>query len=69
MEDVNLKAIRTIKECFDISVGYSDHTCGIEASIAAVAIGAQIIEKHITLDKICRVQTTKQVSSQKNFII
>ena len=51
MEDVNLKAIRTIKECFDISVGYSDHTCGIEASIAAVAIGAQIIEKHITLDK------------------
>ncbi len=51
MEDVNLKAIRTIKECFDINVGYSDHTCGIEASIAAVAIGAQIIEKHITLDK------------------
>ena len=51
MEDVNLKAIRTIKECFDIKVGYSDHTCGIEASIAAVAMGAQIIEKHITLDK------------------
>ncbi len=51
MEDVNLKAIRTIRECFDISVGYSDHTCGIEASIAAVAIGSQIIEKHITLDK------------------
>ncbi len=51
MEDVNLKAISTIKDCFDISVGYSDHTCGIEASIAAVAMGAQIIEKHITLDK------------------
>ena len=51
MEDVNLKAISTIKNCFDISVGYSDHTCGIEVSIAAVAMGAQIIEKHITLDK------------------
>ncbi len=51
MEDVNLKAIRTIKNSFDINVGFSDHTEGIEASIAAVAIGAQIIEKHITLDK------------------
>ncbi len=51
MEDVNLKAINTIKNSFDINVGFSDHTEGIEASIAAVAIGAQIIEKHITLDK------------------
>ena len=51
MEDVNLKAIITIKNSFDINVGFSDHTEGIEASIAAVAIGAQIIEKHITLDK------------------
>ncbi len=51
MEDVNLKAIQTIKNCFGINVGYSDHTCGIEASIAAVAMGAQVIEKHITLDK------------------
>ncbi len=51
MNDVNLKAINTIKKCFDINVGFSDHTAGIEASIAAVAIGAEIIEKHITLDK------------------
>ena len=51
MEDVNLKAINTIKNSFDINVGFSDHSEGIEASIAAVAIGAQIIEKHITLDK------------------
>ncbi len=51
MEDVNLKAMQTIKKCFGVNVGYSDHTCGIEASIAAVAMGAQIIEKHITLDK------------------
>ena len=51
MEDVNLKAMQTIKKSFGVNVGYSDHTCGIEASIAAVAMGAQIIEKHITLDK------------------
>ena len=51
MEDVNLKAIQTIKNCFGVNVGFSDHTCGIEASIAAVAMGAQVIEKHITLDK------------------
>lgn len=51
MEDVNLNAINTIKNSFNINVGFSDHTDGIEASIAAVAIGAKIIEKHITLDK------------------
>ncbi len=51
MEDVNLKAMQTIKKSFGVNVGFSDHTCGIEASIAAVAMGAQIIEKHITLDK------------------
>lgn len=51
MEDVNLKAMNTIRESFDINVGYSDHTPGIEVSIAAVAMGAEIIEKHITLDK------------------
>ena len=42
---------KTIKKCFGVNVGYSDHTCGVEASIAAVVMGAQIIEKHITLDK------------------
>ena len=51
MEDANLNAIITIKNCFNVNVGFSDHTSGIEASIAAVAIGAKIIEKHITLDK------------------
>jgi N,N'-diacetyllegionaminate synthase len=52
MQDVNLKAMQTIKSAFPgIHVGYSDHTEGIEVSIAAVAMGATIIEKHFTLDK------------------
>tara|TARA_B100000989_G_C19526036_1_gene466903 strand:- start:1020 stop:2024 length:1005 start_codon:yes stop_codon:yes gene_type:complete len=49
-KDANLNAIRTIKKKFNISVGYSDHTPSIEASVAAVAIGAEIIEKHFTLN-------------------
>lgn len=51
MEDVNLKAMVTIGNTFDISFGYSDHTLGIEVDIAAVALGASCIEKHFTLDK------------------
>ena len=51
MEDVNLKAMVTIGNTFDIAYGYSDHTLGIEVDIAAVAMGACCIEKHFTLDK------------------
>lgn len=51
MEDVNLNAMLTIQKEFEVSVGYSDHTLGIEVDIAAVAMGAEIIEKHFTLDK------------------
>jgi len=51
MEDVNLKAMVTIGNTFDISFGYSDHTLGVEVDIAAVAMGACCIEKHFTLDK------------------
>ncbi len=50
-DDVNLKAMENLKNHFDIMVGYSDHTLGIEASIAAVALGACVVEKHITLDR------------------
>ena len=51
MEDVNLNAMLTIHKEFDVNVGYSDHTLGIEVDIAAVAMGASCIEKHFTLDK------------------
>ena len=49
-ESINLKAIPALKERFNINIGYSDHTLGIEASIAAVSLGSTIIEKHITMD-------------------
>ena len=51
MEDVNLKAMVTIGNAFDVAYGYSDHTLGIEVPISAVAMGASCIEKHFTLDK------------------
>lgn len=51
MPDVNLRAMLAIRDEFGVSIGYSDHTPGIEVAIAAVALGASVIEKHFTLDR------------------
>ena len=51
MKDVNLKAMLTIKDELGVNIGYSDHTLGIEVPIAAVTMGAAVIEKHFTLDR------------------
>ncbi len=49
--DANLLAIRTLSNQFEVTVGYSDHTIGIDAAVASVAVGARIVEKHFTIDK------------------
>lgn len=51
MPEVNLRAMQTLQAAFDVAVGYSDHTVGFEVAIAAVAMGASVIEKHFTLDR------------------
>ena len=50
-EDINLRAMLSMQSAFDVNVGFSDHTLGIEVALAAVALGACVIEKHFTLDK------------------
>jgi len=50
-EEANLRAILTLQKKFDLPVGYSDHTIGIDACISAAVLGASVIEKHFTFDK------------------
>ena len=51
IEEVNLRAMQTLRDQFELPVGYSDHTDGIDIALAAVALGASVIEKHLTLDR------------------
>ena len=66
MSDVNLKAMSTMAKSFGLNVGYSDHTLGIEVPIAAVSLGATVIEKHLLLIEVCQVQIIKLPLNQKN---
>ena len=50
-EDVNLKAMLTLRDTFHLPVGYSDHTLGVDVALSAVALGACVVEKHFTLDR------------------
>ena len=66
-KDVNLKAMKSLEKKFKCPVGYSDHTTGIEIPIAAVALGASIIEKHITLNKNMKGPDHKASIEPKDF--
>ena len=67
LDDVNLFAMKTMKEKLSINVGYSDHTIGNETAIAATALGAKVIEKHITLNKSMRGPDHRASMEPKNF--
>lgn len=67
LEDVNLRAMVTMRDSFKIPVGLSDHTVGCEAAISAVALGAEFIEKHITLDKNMEGPDHKASMAPKDF--
>ena len=60
-ESVNMQAMQTLKDRYDVTVGYSDHTRGLEIAFMAVAMGARIIEKHFTLDR--NMEGPDQISS------
>ncbi len=60
-EEVNLRAMNSLKDVFGLKVGYSDHTIGVEVPVSAVALGAQVIEKHFTLD--CNMEGPDHLAS------
>jgi N-acetylneuraminate synthase/N,N'-diacetyllegionaminate synthase len=66
-EDVNLRAMLTLRDTFNLPIGYSDHTIGRDIAVAAVSLGATIIEKHFTLD--CKMEGPDHLASTepKNF--
>jgi len=66
-EDANLRAMLTIRDKFNVTVGYSDHTIGTEASIIAVALGARVLEKHLTLDNAMDGPDHKASANPKDF--
>ncbi len=68
IDDVNLLAMLTIKNAFKVKVGYSDHTKGIEVSLAAVSLGAKVIEKHLTLDNKMKGPDHKASIEPKEFL-
>ncbi|MBA3052667.1 MAG: N-acetylneuraminate synthase [Candidatus Omnitrophica bacterium] len=67
MNDVNLRAMNTLRDKFKVPIGYSDHTKGIEMSLAAVAMGACVIEKHFTLSKKMKGPDHKASIEQREF--
>lgn len=67
LRDVNIRAMLTIKKIFKVNIGYSDHTEGIESALAATALGASILEKHITLDKKLPGPDHKASANPKDF--
>ena len=66
-EDINLKTILYLKNIFKIQVGFSDHSLGIDAPVAAVALGAKVIEKHFTLSKKMKGPDHKASLNPKEF--
>ena len=67
LRDANVRAMLTIKKIFKVNIGYSDHTEGIESSLAATALGAKILEKHITLNKKLPGPDHKASANPKDF--